>query len=106
MGLAYLDSGSLLLPLSLQLSGQSGVGLGLPGLLPLLRSLAQVPLAAQGQAERRRSSGREQEGEDEGRREDGRGEREETAPPFVWHPCQSFSLTRGMSQGWNAQQEP
>lgn len=53
-------------------------------------------------ARRRRSSGREQEGEDEGRREDGRGEREETAPRFVWHPCQSCSLIRGMSQGWNA----
>ena len=33
-------------------------------------------------------------------------EREETAPPFVWHPCQSCYLTEGMSQGWNAQQEP
>lgn len=38
--------------------------------------------------------------------QDGTEEREETAPPFVWHPCQSCYLTEGMTQGWNAQKEP
>lgn len=50
--------------------------------------------------------GEKREGRMKAGEQDGMGEREETAPPFVWHPCQSCYLTAGMSQGWNAPQEP